>query len=708
MVPAATWRRKHEFIIGNERLTVPPTRWLTLFFAGFLALSFEVSALAAQGADGAGLPWPPLTIAPKDLPQHAQIGPEKVELVSDVDTEDWRVIGSLPAGAKVFVLQETETHAVVLAPAGQYGWVDRAALTNVSAARSQDFRRVADAIAKPVLQAKLEPAQQQLLQATFASWFAGENWGITDYTQDNAKMLRQELAALRLVRNRQLKLALPVLLFRWERRYLTDIGNRDYPYSVNTPYPVASEPHFLLRDLFPQIHDALGTADDMDRVLCNRFRKDDSWGTPRYTFGGPSWESNVFALSLIQRTHPDKPPVACLVTAIKKIAANNPVEQRGGYRPLDVPLAVELLKKMQSREQLEKWIADVAKQPMPHFGGNLAFALVLLTDVDVAPHAARLLSLVGQDNANDDDWTFAAKHMAMWALAKRAPSQRFDEALKKLVLNQRTAPLIRVDALRILSRPPAPTALLETLEQVFKEKAAEDSPPARVRQVAAELLASNPFRQAAMTTLQAAMADTDPYIRNIALAAVRNEALQAMKAARSTEARAKIRGQYLESLRKQVESLSSLPPDLEVKRSPLWMLKPQAQVSIQVRHDPELFQQGLPQLHIETPWEATPPPLDAPVPYPDSQSRIVEKFAVHPGKVLFKYGTSGGRKTLTAVLKLDELTLDGEDLVSRTQPGIYTVQLIAPGGEVAAQVAWYCEPDNAFWSETPFERQSSE
>jgi hypothetical protein len=49
--------------------------------------------------------------------------------------------------------------------------------------------------------------------------------------------------------------------------------------------------------------------------------------------------------------------------------------------------------------------------------------------------------------------------------------------------------------------------------------------------------------------------------------------------------------------------------------------------------------------------------------------------------------------------------MDGRDLVSRGLPAIYTVTLQSSDGGVI-RLAWYCEPDDAFWSDVGFEGES--
>ena len=73
------------------------------------------------------------------------------------------------------------------------------------------------------------------------------------------------------------------------------------------------------------------------------------------------------------------------------------------------------------------------------------------------------------------------------------------------------------------------------------------------------------------------------------------------------------------------------------------------------------------------------------------------------------YGAVGRKNTVSFSLQLDELTADGQDIVSRSIPAIYTVELqfLAGGSSDSSDFswhfAWYCEPDDAFWSEAGFE-----
>lgn len=694
---------KRSLIVARIRLLASLALLLTFYFG-------QTSVIhAAHGAGAAaGAPSLPEVKTAQDLPRRAEVGPARVDLLNDIDSEESAVVGSLAAGAKVFILRQTETHANVLTAVGQFGWVDNSALTDIKFARDQDFRRIADAIGNRAVQAALDPAQQQLFQATFAAWFAGRIWGVQEHGTDSAKIVKQELEALALVRSRQIKLALPVLLARWDRRFLDDAGYAAYDYAEDDPVRIRAESHFLLRELFPRVKDALGTPDDTDRLLCRQFGKDESSGIAQYTFGRNSAGSNnIFILPLIKQIHLDKPPADCLVTALKKIAATNSVAYRYGYRPGDVEMAVELLAKAQSKAQLEKWLSEIAKQPVPRFGGNLALALIVLKEVEVAPHVDSLMFLAEGKNASEGEPEFDAQRMALWALGMRAPSRRVDALMRTLLLDKQTHQSIRADALRILARKPAAPGVFEALAKVLND--AVIAQPSRVRQLAVETLASDSLRHKSLPILRESIADSDPYIGSVALTAVRNETLRAMKAAPSASAREKIRGGYLESLRKHVESLSSLPPDLKVRRSPLWMLKPQARVSIELRREPELNAQALPIVHIGTPWlEPRLPRATSLVPYPDSEPRLQEEFAVHPGQVLFKYGATGREKTVTIALSLDELAIDGVDLVARAQPGIYTVELVSPDGGTEVRVAWYCEPDNAFWSEAAFEGEGGE
>lgn len=669
-----------------------------------LLLALAPSLCAASG-NAAPVPFLPVVKSAADLPLRAEVrGDPQVDVLNAVDTDDAYVVGTLAAGSKVFILQKSEPYAQVLTVGGTSGWVALTALSEGTSASVPDYQRIVRAIGSPTEQAALNPAQQQLLQATFAAWFASRNWGVPDYAATKEDAIKLELAALTLVRTRQLKLALPILLDQWERRVVYDLVN--VQYDERDPYRLAAEPHFLQQEFFPRIPGVPGSVDELDRVLCKRLREDQTYGITQYAFGGRVGATNAFYLRLIGQTHRDQPLGSCLVSALKKIAASNRVEHAGGYRDGDVELALELLAATLSKDQLERWVAGLAKQvPLAADSGNLGLALVVLKNVDAAPHVGRLFALAEGTAAGARGAELAAQHMALWALVLRAPSPRVDALLRAVVLKPDNNMLLRTDALRILARKPLEPGLRETLAKVLRQPPKEEQKPSRVRQLVVETLATEALRPASTALLQTLMDDEDPYIRHVALQAVRNETLHAMKAARSVEERSRIRGSYLVSVRKLVERRSVQPVDPLFKKSPLWMLKPQARLDIQMEAD--MFYNtpnGLPSVRIVPPQWSEPPafPTSTLIPHPDTQPRVPQAYVVHPGKVLFKYGTVGRKNTVSFSLQLDELTADGQDIVSRSIPAIYTVELQFREGS-SFNFAWYCEPDDAFWSEAGFE-----
>ncbi len=683
--------------------------WVVWAGCVVLLLGLAPSLCAASG-NAAPVPFLPVVKSAADLPLRAEVMGDKADLLNAVDMDDSYVVGTLVAGSKVFILQKDEPYAQVVTAGGQSGWVARAALSEGTPASVQDYQRIVRAIGSPTEQAALNPAQQQLLQATFAAWFASRNWGVPDYAVAKEDAIKLELAALTLVRTRQLKLALSILLDQWERRV---VFNQSASYDERDPYRLAAEPHFLQQEFFPRIPGALGAMDELDRLLCTRLREDQTYGITQYAFGGRVGVASVFYLQLIGQTHRDQPLGSCLVSALKKIAASNQVEHSGGYRVGDVELALELLATTLSKDQLERWVAGLAKQvSLAADRGNLGLALVVLKNVDAAPYVGRLFALAEGTAAAARDAGLAAQHMALWALVLRAPSQRVDALLRAVLLKPDNDMLLRTDALRILARKPLEPGLRETLAKVLRQPTTKKQGPSRVRQLAAETLATEALRPASTALLQTLMDDEDPYIRHVALQVVRNETLHAMKAARSVEERSRIRGSYLVSVRKLVEHRSVQPVDPLFKKSPLWMLKPQARLDIQMEAD--MFYNapdGLPSVRIVPPqWSE---PLEFPtntlIPYPDIQPRVPQAYVVHPGKVLFKYGAVGRKNTVSFSLQLDELTADGQDIASRSMPAIYTVELQFPTGGPPDSpgfvwyFAWYCEPDDAFWSEAGFE-----
>ena len=193
--------------------------------------------------------------------------------------------------------------------------------------------------------------------------------------------------------------------------------------------------------------------------------------------------------------------------------------------------------------------------------------------------------------------------------------------LRSLVQQPQADPQLRLDALRILAQRPQEPGLRELLEKIAKLPGASE--PSRLRQLAVETLATAPLREASLPVLQTMMGDADVYIGNIALQAVRNEALRGMKVARSVDERSRIRGKYLESLRKQVEGLSAKTDDPLFRKSPLWMLKPQARLSIQANGDaPSPQAQALPSAHVAVaPW-FEPPPKPAALQIADRKSVV--------------------------------------------------------------------------------------
>ncbi len=674
---------------------------LGLFRVLLVLIAWLLGSAPAWCAEGPveGMPFYPVVKTVQDLPQRAEVVADLAVLMNASNGENRGITRPVAKGTKVFILKREDPSVQVLTATGEVGWMDHFSLSNGIAASPQEMQRIAKAVSNPAAQAALDPALTQLLQATVVMAFGRNAWGVLNFTTDKAAAVQQELAALSWARSRNLPIVFSILLNRGEERFITDIGydnnGGDYLDGHSVDWHL----------LFPGLVESLNASDGVDLLICKRLRRDESPGATQYVLGSYGTASNLLFLSLVRATHSSGALPDCLVSALKKIAASNHVNPRNTYRPNDVEIADQMLGTALTKAQLEKWLAEVAKQPMPASGANLAMALMLLKNVDATPYLARLHSLVSTGPAGNQGSVEAeARQWALLALATRAPSKRVDDLLRSVILASQEDPVQRTDALRSLAQRPLEPGTREALEKVFKQPSA-DGMPSRVRQLAAQTLAAPPLRQLAMPLLRTAATDTDPYIGNIALRALRDDALAAMKAAPSAEDRSKIRGAYLEPLRKQVDKLASKVDDPLFKKSPLWMIKPQARISVQFSADPaSMVSKPMPAVKLgSTSWiEPTLQSENPAIPYPDGQPRVSELFAVHPGKALFKYGTVGRKKVVTVSLQLDDLSFDGQDVVSRTLPGIYTVTLGSTDGD-SISTAWYCEPDDAFWSEAGFE-----
>jgi hypothetical protein len=631
--------------------------------------------------------------SPKDLPSVAEVGPEDATIIRFGDEDEMITIGSIPAGTKVYILSRNENYSSVLSSDGLYGdLVENAQLIDAKEATDQDWSRITNAIKNPSEQASLDAEQKKLLQATFAAWFASQKSDPNGYDADSAKAVQDEMGKLALVRSRHLTLALPILLSQWEDRYRARGFDEQF-----------------FGKLAPKIRDQLGSLGDVDRVLCKRLREDNSTGMERYSFGDSTDNANIFFLTLIGQMHRDIAPIDCVVSAIKKIAATNPVDYRDGQaaRPRDVPMALDLLQKILSKSQLEKWVAEVSKSPMPRFGGNLALALYTFDQVNASPYVSQLKSLANTGDNGMIDSDYAAIRMSLYALGKRMSTATSNQIYLDLIATPARNESLRIDALKLFALQNDPTLTLKTLVTKVLDPALKDG-QIRFRQTAAEIIARLPLHAQKMTALRTLLDDSDPYISGIALVAIRNETLQMMKAAPSVESRAQIRGQYLDLIRKKVDTQSQTHVAMEIKKSPLWMIKPQARVSIQLRNVQDPLSNLLPKVQINHPLlELSKPDLSTGITKPDITPRIERKFPILPGQALLKYednGGNSGKRSVTITIGLGELVIDGEDIVDRTLPGLYTVELTGGDGAETARAVWYCEPNAAFWSEAPFER----
>lgn len=677
-------------------------------------------------------PLIPVVTTADDLPERLVVDGSDLDL--DDHPNHQKTAFTVPARSTVYVMDNGGESVLVFAPSGGVGWAWRYRLDSAPApATAADAARIRAAIAKPQLQQDLPSTLRQWLQAAYARSIRGR---LRYFHPNHTDWGREHRAALSLIRERGLENVLPAILQLWE--FASEFGyNADY--ETMQAYVNRRGHHPLFRDFFPKVGEALGSLATLDQYYCRTLtdeQRGERQGQHRFGADRDGELGTSPTLAALAAIHQEAPPSDCLLRAAEAIARDNPIFGGGEHQVADdVATAFRFLANHRSAANLVSWLGAQAKSADGLDDARLALALIYLRAVSPTPYLARLRT-VASAKSSASDGQHGTRRLALWALHLRAPSAQVDDITRQVLLEPHDQAPPRFDAALILADRPPSAATAKAFESLLLRAGADDgreNPDHEfpgLRRIAAETLAGDGYRQRALSLFHRLIGDRDPYIARLAFDAVRAAALASLRKAASAEERDKIRGDYLNTVRQQVETASLLPAAWAVKPVPQWMFKPQAtQLRIGFKRPDE--PEGAFVVRLQTPqlqeilddysYEAValdvrPRPRSGPASFPLSAPwlpRVLARtFDIHPGQYWIKYGSGRSRATRDLSIRLDGPGLNHAPLVAPDVAGLYSVSLLRPGNlerpydeelEPILRVVWYCEPDPAFWSDAEFE-----
>lgn len=644
---------------------------------------------------------PPLTDA-RELPWQADVGAAKTTLF--ITPGKLASANTLAPGIHVYVMSPMSAGASpswlrVLTPAGQYGWARSTALKKPVPTPASTLPLLQKALRDPASQNALSPEQNNLLQATFAYWLentlyvgptvakeydteASEDW------DDSARNQRVDKRILHLAQKRKLGMILPVLLSHWAIRSVYDEYSEE-PDFTELPAVLTNDG----RRLSIALCNFFAPGDNASFFIMSRFRGNDEDSV---------MSSDYFFSSFINRTIGDQRPADCLVSAYEKIA---------GYRTNIAYDAVgesvfDRLQHWLTPAETTQYLSHLATSARQPGGSNFALALLMLDKKQAISRTALLMRVVTQSDGDDENWR---QFHSMRALSETPITpQRQAFALECLSNNSSVA--VRQEALHMLGEDKPNAPMRAFLQKQLREHSIMDGhEEARLWQMLAEIALNDDWRPQLAGDLESLAQDNDPYVRHLYLMSLRKDALAAMKTSASAQAAQNVRGRYLEVMRGKIQAGNNFAPQLSVKPTPVWMLRPQSRLTLRLQGDAGDAEFKEADFHVQMgtgqfvtdPAQGT---ASGRIPHPDTQPLQPVTLDLHPGRYLVSREEEAGKVNVVLSLWPDEILVDGMPAIARNEATVFTIRLQTPTGPrsdwapfVWLHASWLYEPDDSFF-----------